>query len=173
MEKELEKLATTDPLTEARNRRSFMQLFEQEIFRFHRYQKPFTLLILDIDHFKTINDTYGHDVGDKVLKNLVVESLIVLREADIFARWGGEEFIILLPESNVHEASTVAERLRSKLSKIEISSKDGTLITYTVSIGMRVVNQDETDVNMNDIIREADGSLYMAKENGRNRVVMV
>jgi diguanylate cyclase (GGDEF)-like protein len=95
----------------------------------------------------------------------VVESLSVLRDSDVLARWGGEEFIVLLPESNVHEASTVAERLRSKLSKIEISSKDGTLIKYTVSIGLRIVTQEETDVHVNDIIREADESLYMAKKN--------
>ena len=173
LEKELEKLATTDPLTGAKNRRFFLQLFEQEISRFQRYQKPFGLLILDIDHFKIINDTYGHDTGDKVIKNLVVESMSVLRDSDIFARWGGEEFIILLPESNVHEASTVAERLRSKLSKVEITSKDETLITYTVSIGLRVVNQEETDVHVNEIIREADESLYTAKKRGRNRVVML
>lgn len=172
MEKELEKLATTDPLTEARNRRSFMQIFEQEMIRFHRYHKPFALLILDIDHFKNINDVFGHDIGDKVLKNLVVESQSVLRESDIFARWGGEEFIILLPESSAHEASTVAERLRSKLSKVEISNKEGALITYTVSIGMRVVGQSETNINTNAIIKEADDSLYMAKQKGRNRVVM-
>lgn len=173
MEKELEKLAATDPLTGAKNRRSFLQLFEQEISRFQRYQKPFGLLILDIDHFKIINDTHGHDAGDKVLKNLVVESMSVLRDSDIFARWGGEEFIILLPESNIHEASTVAERLRSKLSKVEISSKDETLIKYTVSIGLRVVNREETDVHVNKIIREADESLYTAKRRGRNRVVML
>ena len=173
MEKELEKLATTDPLTGAKNRRYFLQFFEQEISRLQRYNKPFALLLLDIDHFKTINDKHGHDMGDKVLKTLVVDSLSVLRDSDIFARWGGEEFIILLPESNTHEASTVAERLRSKLSKAEIRGKEGALITYTVSIGMRVVNQKETDLDINVLIREADESLYMAKKKGRNRVVMI
>jgi len=174
LEKELEKLATTDPLTGAKNRRSFLQLFEQELSRFQRYHEPFALLILDIDHFKKINDTHGHDIGDKVLKNLVGESFCVLRDSDTFARWGGEEFIILLPESNTHEASTVAERLRSRLSRVEITSNDGTLITYTVSIGMRVVTrEEETDVSVNDIIRDADESLYMAKKSGRNRVVML
>jgi diguanylate cyclase (GGDEF)-like protein len=173
MEKELKKLATTDPLTGAKNRRSFMQLFQQEITRFQRYRKPFALLILDIDHFKVINDTYGHAVGDNVLKKLVIESEVIVRESDVFARWGGEEFIILLPESDVHQASTVAERLRNQLSKTEMSSKDGTLIRYTVSIGMRVVEKDETDITTKDIIREADEALYMAKKNGRNRVVML
>ena len=173
MEKELEKLATTDPLTGAKNRRYFLQFFEQEISRLQRYNKPFALLLLDVDHFKIINDKYGHDIGDKVLKNLVVESLSILRDSDIFARWGGEEFIVFLPESNTHQASTAAERLRSKLSKSEISGKEGTLISYTVSIGMRVVNQGETDVSVKDLIREADESLYMAKKNGRNRVVML
>lgn len=173
IEKELEKLATTDPLTGAKNRRSFLHLLEQELSRFQRYQKPFGLLILDIDYFKVINDTYGHDTGDQVLKNLVSESMSVLRDSDIFARWGGEEFIILLPESDVHKAFTVAEKLRSKLSKVALSSNNEDPVTYTVSIGLRVVNKAEKDVQVNEIIREADEALYTAKRRGRNRVVML
>ena len=170
LEKELENLAKTDPLTQAKNRRYFMQHFEQELVRFQRYHKPFALFILDIDNFKNINDTFGHDIGDKVLKNLVIGSQSVLRKSDIFARWGGEEFIILLPELTACEASKTAERLRHKVSRMEINVNDGGVIRCTVSIGMRAVNNEEGDVNVNDIIRQADESLYKAKKNGKNRV---
>ena len=173
MEKELKKLARTDPLTGAKNRRSFLYLFEQEVLRFKRYGHPFGLLMLDIDHFKVINDTFGHDMGDKVLTTLVAESRGVLRDSDIFGRWGGEEFIAFLSETNVHEGSMIAERLRSKLSKIEISSKNGKLITITVSIGLRIVTPEEKDVSVDDLIREADDALYIAKKEGRNRVIML
>jgi len=121
MERELEKLATTDPLTGAMNRRSFLRLFGQEIDRSKRYDHKFALLMLDIDHFKDINDTYGHDTGDNVLKLLVAEVHGILRGTDVFGRWGGEEFIVILPESDIHQASTVAERLRGNLSKYSYS----------------------------------------------------
>lgn len=173
MEKELKNLASTDPLTGAKNRRSFLHLFEQEVLRFKRYGHSFGLIMLDIDHFKKINDTFGHDIGDKVLKNLAAESLGVLRDSDIFGRWGGEEFIAFLPETNIHESSMIAERLRSKLSRIEVSDRKGRLVTITVSIGLRVVTSGETDVLVDEVIREADDALYMAKKEGRNRVVLL
>ncbi|MBU1233587.1 MAG: GGDEF domain-containing protein, partial [Proteobacteria bacterium] len=114
-----------------------------------------------------------HDIGDKVLKNLAAESLGVLRDSDIFGRWGGEEFIAFLPETNIHESSMIAERLRSKLSRIEVSDRKGRLVTITVSIGLRVVTSGETDVLVDEVIREADDALYMAKKEGRNRVVLL
>ncbi|AGF77953.1 diguanylate cyclase (GGDEF) domain-containing protein [Desulfocapsa sulfexigens DSM 10523] len=171
LENDLEKLATTDPLTGAKNRRAFLQLFEQELDRSQRYDHKFSLLMLDIDHFKNINDTHGHDSGDKVLKLLVAEIYGILRATDMFGRWGGEEFIILLPESNIHQASTVAERLRGNLSKIEVSTDDGALIKFTVSIGMTVV--ENNDVLLDGIIKKADQALYLAKDQGRNRVVIL
>lgn len=170
MEKELEKLATIDPLTGAKNRRSFLQFFELELERSKRYDHKLSLLILDIDHFKDINDTYGHDTGDKVLKLLVAEAHGILRGADMFGRWGGEEFIVLLPESNIHQASKVAERLRGNLSKIEVGSDSGALIRFTVSIGMTVV-ENKNDL-LDDIVKKADKALYLAKNQGRNRVAI-
>ena len=171
MEKELEKLATTDPLTGAKNRRSFLQLFEQELARSQRYGHKFALLMMDIDHFKDINDTHGHDTGDKVLKLLVAEAHGILRGTDMFGRWGGEEFMVLLPESGIHRASTVAERLRGNLSKIEVGTVNGALIRFTVSIGMTVVeNKDDL---LDDIVKKTDKALYMAKDQGRNRVVIL
>lgn len=169
MEHELEKLATTDPLTGAKNRRSFLHFFEKELTRSQRYKHKLAPLMLDIDNFKDINDTYGHGTGDKVLKLMVAEAHGLLRGTDIFGRWGGEEFIVLLPESDTHQASTVAERLRGNLSKIEVNSDSDTLIRFTVSIGMTVVeNKDEL---LDDIIRKADKALYQAKAKGRNRVI--
>jgi diguanylate cyclase (GGDEF)-like protein len=171
LEKELEKLATTDPLTGAHNRRSFLNLFELELERATRYQHDFALLMMDIDHFKKINDTYGHDNGDKVLKILVAESYGVLRGSDIFGRWGGEEFIILFPETNLQQASAAAERLRKTLSKSELMTDKGERISFTVSIGFTIIKGGKT--NINSIIKRADDALYLAKEQGRNRVVML
>lgn len=171
MEKALEKLATTDPLTGAKNRRSFRQFFEQELARNQRYGHKLALLMLDIDHFKNINDKHGHDTGDKVLKVLVAEAHGILRGADIFGRWGGEEFIVLLPESDIHQASTVAERLRGNLSKIEVNTDSGALVRFTVSIGMTIAeNKDEL---LDDIVKKADKALFQAKAQGRNRVIVL
>lgn len=170
MEKDLEKLATTDPLTGAKNRRSFLQLLKQELTRSQRYEHEFALLMMDIDHFKDINDTYGHHTGDKVLKLLVAEAHGILRGTDVFGRWGGEEFIVLLPELDLHKASTVAERLRGNLSKIEVSTDSGALVRFTVSIGMTIVgNKDDV---LDDIVNKTDKAMYMAKNQGRNRVVI-
>ncbi len=171
LEKEMETLATTDPLTGAKNRRSFLEFFEQEHAKSQRYGNTFALLILDIDHFKRINDTYGHDMGDKVLKRLVAEARGTLRISDIFGRWGGEEFVVLLPESNVCQATTVAEKLRITLSRLEIVTDDGLCIRFTVSIGMTLVGKSN-DL-LDDVIIKADKALYLAKSQGRNQVVMI
>lgn len=171
MEKELEKLAATDPLTGAKNRRSFLRSFEQELVRSHRYNHKLALLLMDLDHFKVVNDTYGHDTGDKVLKLLVAEAHAILRGADIFGRWGGDEFMVLLPDSDIHQASIVAERLRGNLSKLEITTDNNELIKFTVTIGMTVVeNKDES---LENIITKADKALYSAKNQGRNRVCIL
>ncbi len=98
MEKELEKLATTDPLTGAKNRRSFLNLLEKEMRRSKRYKYNFALLMMDIDHFKKVNDNFGHEIGDKILKLLVAKSYSVLRDSDLFGRWGGEELLYCFPK---------------------------------------------------------------------------
>lgn len=169
MEKELETLATTDSLTGAKNRRAFIQHFKQELDRSHRTGNFSALLMVDIDHFKDINDQLGHDTGDKVLKLLVAEVHGLLRATDVFGRWGGEEFIVLLPESDIHQATKVAERIRIILSNSEICTDNGSVISFTVSIGMTVVDDPETVLD--DIIKKADKALYLAKNEGRNRVV--
>jgi diguanylate cyclase (GGDEF)-like protein len=171
MENELERLATTDPLTGSKNRRSFLELFKQELKRSKRYTRSFALLMMDVDHFKGINDTHGHDMGDKVLKLLVAKSHSVLRDSDIFGRWGGEEFIILLPEIDLHQASSAAERLRGTLAKSELVANDGAIINFTVSIGFTLISRN--NLSIDDIIKKADEALFMAKNQGRNRVVLL
>lgn len=169
MENELEQLATTDSLTGAKNRRAFLQCFKQEFDRGQRYGHDSALLMVDIDHFKAINDSYGHDSGDKVLKLLVAEVHGLLRVTDAFGRWGGEEFIILLPESDIHQATKVAERIRIILSNAQVSTDSGSLVGFTVSIGMTIIENKEA--LLDDIIKQADKALYLAKNQGRNRVV--
>jgi diguanylate cyclase (GGDEF)-like protein len=126
--------------------------------------------MLDIDHFKEINDTHGHDIGDQVLQALVIEAHRTIRDSDTFARWGGEEFIILLPETNMHNASTMAERLRRQLSKTELNVTNATSIRFTVSIGLRVVSVTDADIGVREIINDADRAMYHAKLDGRNTV---
>jgi diguanylate cyclase len=171
MEKDLEILATTDPLTGAKNRRSFLNLFKSELSRSKRYNYNFALLMMDIDHFKKINDTYGHDIGDKVIKLLVAESHSILRSSDSFGRWGGEEFIMLFPETDHHQATVVAERLRGALAKSELVTDNGTILNFTVSIGFTIV--EDKNILVDDIIKKADDALFVAKEQGRNRVVLL
>lgn len=125
-------------------------------------------MMLDIDHFKTINDTYGHDVGDLVLKELVKCSLKTLRVSDVFGRIGGEEFAVLLVQGNIDSAIQAAERLRKDLSQLEIRA-DGAVIKFTVSIGLTWVGLDNPSVA--EAMKQADRCLYRAKREGRNRVV--
>lgn len=168
LENELEKFASTDPLTGAKNRRSFLGLFEIELARSQRYGHPLALLMLDIDHFKQINDSYGHDFGDRVLKLLVTESLDTLRASDLFCRWGGEEFVALLPETDPTEAATVTERLRTRIEQAELIHDDGGPVRFTVSIGYVIAHGGDCEVN--SLLKTVDNALYEAKKQGRNRV---
>lgn len=171
LENELEKFATTDTLTGAKNRRSFLDIFENELKRSRRHDYTLALLMMDIDHFKKINDNHGHDIGDEVLKLLVAKSHSILRDSDSFARWGGEEFIILLPETDRQQASAVAERLRNEFDdKSGLVINDETTIQFTVSIGFTMI--DNKNLSMNEIIKKADAALYTAKKQGRNRVIL-
>jgi diguanylate cyclase (GGDEF)-like protein len=161
--------AATDPLTGARNRRSFLEQGEKELRRARRHKRPLSVLMMDVDHFKRINDTYGHAVGDKVLTCLVSECRGVLREADILGRLGGEEFAVVLTEDNPAAARDVAERLRRTLEDLEIETSGGTL-EFTVSIG---VSGCQTDTeSLDEALKRADKALYAAKTGGRNRVVV-
>lgn len=168
MNEELERLATTDVLTSAYNRRYFMGKLEEEVRRVTRYKRPSSLLMLDIDHFKQVNDTYGHDVGDRVLKRLVEIMEAEFRQFDTVARLGGEEFAVLLPETPYASAIVSAERFLDRVRKCRIPVGDKEL-SFTVSIGC--VEFDCGTANSERILKNADVALYQAKNSGRNRVV--
>lgn len=161
--------ATRDPLTKCYNRRQFDELAKKEIQRSRRYNHPFCLFMIDADHFKNVNDTHGHAVGDLVLQALADCCRRALRESDIVARFGGEEFVILLPESTIENAFRVAERLRIKISKLVVKNEQNENVQFTVSIGL--VSSTVTD-DIPEMLKMADESLYVAKENGRNQVVV-
>ena len=160
---EFEHLAKVDPMTGALARRALIDACEQELERSRRNQRHMALLMMDLDHFKAINDSHGHQVGDRVLVNFAARVTTVLRRPDRFGRFGGEEFIALLPETSLEEACIVAERIRTR-----IEAADKRLPRYTVSIGVAIGHADDYDVD--DIIARADAALYRAKAGGRNRV---
>lgn len=164
---QLLELATTDSLTGLRNRRHFMATASQEFERARRYQTPLSLLMLDADHFKSINDRYGHPVGDEALKTLAEHGRRQLREIDLFARLGGEEFAILLPQTDFIAARAVAERLRQTIAEQSVATGQESF-HFTVSIGVASLNAHTMDLH--DLLRHADDALYQAKQHGRNRV---
>ncbi|MFO7753805.1 MAG: diguanylate cyclase [Desulfobacteraceae bacterium] len=165
---ELERMATTDSLTGIANRAWFMKLAKEERDRSVRYSRPLSLMMLDADRFKNINDTFGHDVGDKVLQELSKTAASTLRSVDIFGRIGGEEFAVLLPETDISEAFAVAERLRKAIEEQSIPLSEAQQISYTVSIGVSQLQKTEEDVE--SLLIRADNALYKAKTAGRNRV---
>jgi diguanylate cyclase (GGDEF)-like protein/PAS domain S-box-containing protein len=167
LEIELTRQASTDSLTGLANRRSFMALAEQEIRRAQRFERPFSVMMLDVDHFKAINDRYGHAVGDAVLQGIAKRSPESLRQSDQIARLGGEEFAVAMPETNLEAAVRAAERLREHLAERPVIAS-GKAVPCTISIG--VAEMQPGDVSIDDLLRRADEALYCAKKNGRNRV---
>lgn len=167
LEFQLNQLATTDTLTGANNLHRFLERAEEEVARSERYDKPVSFLMLDIDHFKKINDTFGHAIGDDVLRVLSAECLKLFRKTDVFGRIGGEEFAAILPETGLEGAIQVAERLRQDLAQLKVDGPDGS-ISFTVSIG---IVERKDGQNLSDIMRFADKALYEAKNSGRNKVV--
>ncbi|MBN1146737.1 MAG: diguanylate cyclase [Anaerolineales bacterium] len=165
----LEFLAMTDELTGVLNRRSFFKRGEEEFGRFLRYQAPFSLLILDIDDFKNVNDTYGHDAGDRALKCFVKTLQRNIRNIDILARLGGEEFGILLPNTGAANASVAAEKLRMAVEMSGCSINGGQMVNVTVSIGLDASSSGAESFEA--ILKNADTALYQAKNQGRNAVV--
>ncbi len=164
---EIYKLMTTDGLTQVANKRYFDEILDKEIDRSMRYERFFSLMILDIDHFKEINDTYGHLAGDSVLRQLGHLIQERVRRHDIAARTGGEEFAILLPEIDEQGAVILAEDLRQLISKTSFPF-EGTSINITVSIGIAQMTSENR--NRDAIVQAADQKLYEAKNSGRNRV---
>ncbi|MBO6520841.1 MAG: diguanylate cyclase [Rhodospirillales bacterium] len=169
MEEELRRLATTDPLTGVNNRRRYSEISEREMTRCKRYRHPLCVLMLDADHFKNVNDTYGHEAGDRVLKALADACVAELRDVDVLGRFGGEEFTVTLPETPMETALEAAERLRAKLAATDVELEDGQRISFTVSIGASCLAGE--DEGLTDLLNRADAALYKAKEEGRNRVV--
>jgi diguanylate cyclase (GGDEF)-like protein len=161
-------LASIDPLTKSLTRHQFFNIAETEFLRFSRYHRQFSILVLDADHFKSINDTYGHYAGDLVLRNLSLVILEQKRTQDTFGRLGGEEFGLLLPETNLAQAVVVAERVQKTWAQTPCTVDDK-VIHSTVSIG--VAQATEEDTSFEDVLRRADRMMYKAKEAGRNRVV--
>ena len=169
VQKELVQLATTDFLTDAHNRRHFMQSVGAEIQRAGRYGRPLALLMLDIDFFKKVNDERGHAAGDEALKAFVVLARDLLRDQDVIGRMGGEEFAIALPETTQEAAVVVADRLRQRLAKLEIPVGGGAPLSLTTSIGVAECKIKEGE-GLEACLSRADVALYRAKALGRNRV---
>jgi diguanylate cyclase (GGDEF)-like protein/PAS domain S-box-containing protein len=164
---ELFALATKDSLTSLRNRRYFLEGAETEFARARRHGRGFSLLLIDADHFKTVNDTFGHDAGDRVLQNIAEVALDSLRGFDLVGRLGGEEFAVAMPEVDLDTALAVAERLRQQIAERATETDSGSVIV-TVSIGVAAISVE--DSTLNQMLRRADQALYAAKDRGRNQV---
>lgn len=166
----LEHQASIDVLTGIRNRRRFYEDAELEFMRARRQGQPLAALMLDADYFKKVNDSYGHDVGDLVLKNLAQTMAQTLRGIDLLGRVGGEEFALLLPQTHLDAALEVAERLRLTLEECAVPLPEGGSIHFTVSLGLAMLTPE--DHRFSDLLKKADLALYQAKQQGRNRVVV-
>lgn len=169
--RDLEQAASLDPLTKIYNRRKFSQMLAYEIQRSKRYHQPLALLMCDLDYFKEINDAYGHQRGDEVLVEVADVFKTCLRKTDIYARWGGEEFIVLLLQTDLAEAKLVADNLRQQIAEIYIE-KD---MTLTASFGLTSLQEHEEHEEHEELeafLKRADDALYQAKRSGRNKVVI-
>jgi diguanylate cyclase (GGDEF)-like protein/PAS domain S-box-containing protein len=167
---ELRHLATRDSLTRVFNRGHFMELAEREILRAKRYKRKLSLIMMDLDYFKNVNDTYGHQAGDQVLIALSEICRRVTRKMDVFARLGGEEFALLLPEVSQRTAVQTAERLRESFALTGMEA-GGEVFHVTLSMGVTEFGRDKPDT-LQEMLHRADRALYQAKERGRNRVVL-
>jgi diguanylate cyclase (GGDEF)-like protein len=169
LQADLRRAATYDALTGILNRRAFLDLAEREMARARRSGAPYALLVMDIDYFKQVNDTFGHQAGDAVLKAITMAITGSLRQVDLFGRFGGEEFCILLPETREDAARVVAERICATIADLQVAH-DGNVISTTVSIG--VAEGTTATKAFDSIVADADLALYRAKESGRNRVIV-
>ncbi|HBR22384.1 MAG TPA: hypothetical protein DD713_07470 [Nitrospiraceae bacterium] len=168
LHEEIARLAVTDGLTGLYNHRAFQEKLSEETNRAERYFKTFSLIMLDIDHFKSFNDIYGHQTGDLALKEISKIIRNELRTVDFPARYGGEEFILILPETSVDGALIVAERIRNAVAEHQFMSQSGERLLLTVSAGVACYPDDATPKE--DLIKKADKALYFAKDRGRNTV---
>ncbi len=170
MMEKLQKLAVTDGLTKLYNSRSFYSQLETEVDRFNRYKHPLALLLLDLDHFKDYNDSYGHLEGDKILVRFSQIIKSCLRANDTAYRYGGEEFTVILPETGAEEARTVAQRIRAALEAERFSPVNGKEVKLTISIG---VTEYQAKEELSTFIQRADRAMYRSKQKGRNMVSML
>jgi diguanylate cyclase (GGDEF)-like protein len=160
-------MATTDELTGTLNRRALFDLLQREIDRHRRYSHALSLIVLDIDHFKQVNDVYGHAAGDSVLRHVAEVARAVIRSSDSLARYGGEEFVVTAPETSEDRAVELAERIRLRLRSHDIPVNGGTL-RLTASFGVTALHHEDGDAGQ--VLRRADRALYAAKAAGRDRV---
>ena len=162
----LEKWATTDPLTELLNRRHFFELADRELERCRRLNSDLSFILLDIDYFKQVNDQYGHLIGDQVLITLAKELKLQLRKVDFCCRYGGEEFVMCLPDTPKDGTFDVAERIRNKIENTPFSDQDNNPFSVSVSLGIATRQNEES---VETILKRADDALYQAKQAGRNQ----
>jgi diguanylate cyclase (GGDEF)-like protein len=167
-EQKLLEMNMKDSLTGINNRRSLEIHLQDEIERHNRYNRPLSLIMFDIDHFKQINDTYGHQCGDYILKSLTAVIEKTIRKEDVLARYGGEEFCCLLPETPINAAAILAERFRKNVAQ-KAYHYQGNKINVTISLGVSTLTPDVINEDM--LLKKADEGLYKAKNTGRNCVV--
>lgn len=167
---EVERLATTDPLTELLTRKAFLELGEREMTRARRQGFPVWLVKLDLDHFALVNDLYGSDAGDEVIRAVAGVCRRILRAFDLVGRFGGEEFVMLLPHLSAEEAAEAAGRLRQAVEALAVF-KDDQLMTVTASVGLAGTERTDNEF-LNDLLAPADSALRRAREDGGNRVVV-
>jgi diguanylate cyclase (GGDEF)-like protein len=163
LHQELERLATTDRLTETYNRTKYEEIMKVEIEKIRRYGQPLSLIMFDIDYFKETNDRYGHMTGDNVLKSIANIVREHKRTVDYLFRWGGEEFVIVAPETDLEQAASLAERLREVIEGYSFDD----VVKVTVSFGITKFHEGDTN---DSLITRVDAAMYKAKNNGRNRV---
>lgn len=168
--KELEKSATTDPLTGCYNRRALNNILDHSISYAQRYKRDLSLIMMDIDYFKSINDTHGHVFGDEVLKHMSHTIKSSIRKSDFLARYGGEEFVVVLPETPLAAAVDIAHRFKKNIENLQFTTPANNSMTITASLGVSSVNPGD---NTTSLISGADSMLYMAKAQGRNCVMSI
>ncbi|HQT27292.1 MAG TPA: sensor domain-containing diguanylate cyclase, partial [Burkholderiales bacterium] len=168
LEEELVHQARTDMLTGLPNRRRFLELAEQELTRAKRYGSLVSILMIDLDEFKSINDIYGHQTGDRVLVKFAEICGKTMRSIDVAGRIGGEEFAVILPETDMIQALDAAERLRQSVASAEMQTEEGSSFSFTASIGVATLSPEQDDLD--SLLGSADQALYEAKRSGRNRV---
>ena len=164
-------LAYTDVLIGINNRRHLYELAEHEFEIAARYQQPLAVIMFDIDHFKQVNDTFGHAAGDQVLQQVTQVACAELRSVDVIGRYGGEEFVVVVPMTNAQQAYPLAERIRIGVEQLRVSTERGEA-AVTLSIGIVEISHCAQNGSAEDLIRRADKAMYAAKQAGRNRTII-